>query len=344
MSAYDHKLVWNGSTGTYRGLTDAEFTAIYQVFCNSGQDQSNTVISYVLANIAGMGDTYDYANDSSSYAFLKAIAPSFKKGSCDPWIWEVRMEYGPNDIGSGEDQDGNPTDDPLDFRPVLTPRTVQYTKALEKAAYHDGFNGVMAGLISAGDEVCPHNSAGVPFVPGLEAERAHMVVECQFNLSSFNGDTARTWINVVNTTAFDFTPAWGVLMTVAARESRVRDIHGVLKRMNGVEFFEQVWALEINPDTWLMEVVDRGFAARAMAGDPDGRGGTISGTDIIDGVPQLRRLVDFDQQPLTEPVLLNGDGQPLAPGDPPVFLRWRGYTEASYFLSTLSAIPVIEIP
>jgi hypothetical protein len=89
-------------------------------------------------------------------------------------------------------------------------------------------------------------------------------------------------------------------------------------------------------ETWDLVLLDRGYSARALAGDADGKGGTISWSGqfshLSSRAPQ-RRLADADGMPISEPVLLNGQGQPLnlsVATPEPFFGQWRYYEEAEF--------------
>ncbi len=81
---------------------------------------------------------------------------------------------------------------------------------------------------------------------------------------------------------------------------------------------------------WRPELLDRGMQARAMVGDPDGRGGTISSGDIEDGQPELRAITDFDGRPIQQPVLLDGKGQPLKADEQAVYLTYEHPNERAF--------------
>jgi len=54
---------------------------------------------------------------------------------------------------------------------------------------------------------------------------------------------------------------------------------------------------------------------RRAAGDPDGKGSTISPGDLVAaGLPTNAIMQDTNGIPLSEPVLFDGNGQPLKTG------------------------------
>ncbi len=87
---------------------------------------------------------------------------------------------------------------------------------------------------------------------------------------------------------------------------------------------------------WYVDELDQAVVARAIPGDPDGSGGYFSNSNKtqmeLDGTPFCRRLLDPFGNPVTDPVPLNGNGQPLKGNDPAdaVFLRWLDFREKNY--------------
>ena len=58
------------------------------------------------------------------------------------------------------------------------------------------------------------------------------------------------------------------------------------------------------------------------------------------GTPAQRRIMDPNGMPITEPILLNGNGQPLKLGDPPVYVTWSIYPEVDFRILN-DFIPVV---
>lgn len=86
--------------------------------------------------------------------------------------------------------------------------------------------------------------------------------------------------------------------------------------------------ITVDPEGHTWSLLDQGTAARANVGDPDGDGGTVSG--VLKGKANHRQLLDVNGTPIQDPVLLNGDGQPLDPGDDPVFGHWSDFDAVNF--------------
>ena len=98
-------------------------------------------------------------------ALSVAVAKRITANRIQPTLkhWEVVVEYSPrdNDELDRVDDDGNPTDDPLDWRPRIAVGSNIYRQLVEKAYYRGGY---AAGFdYTSGDFIPPMNSAGQPF-------------------------------------------------------------------------------------------------------------------------------------------------------------------------------------
>jgi hypothetical protein len=97
-----------------------------------------------------------------------------------------------------------------------------------------------------------------------------------------------------------------------ARCAKVLKIdHDGGKERNGIPYVTTKWEIGLDVDTWDVRVLDAGF------------GYMRTRTEV--GLGQVTKYVRFtDEQgnPLEQPVPLNGAGQPLEPGDPPVYRRF----------------------
>jgi hypothetical protein len=181
------------------------------------------------------------------------------------------------------------------------------------------------------------NSASVPFDPPLEREHSILILSFKVNVSGipwFFGDDAFRWENRVNSQPFNV-QASNYFMPVPyisddyGGAARVASVRPVRKRQGGIIYWEVTTEMEIDFIWgWRQHVVDRGMQRRACAGDPDGEGGTISQTDIQAGDAAHAPIIGQDGHPLTEPVLLDGNGQPLdVCNEEPVYLTYRTYDE-----------------
>jgi hypothetical protein len=332
---------WNGATGGYSDYKP-EYTAVWRLVTNDANDQSQKAIAYVESAIAALGTPYEYANDSYSQAFLKRIDVNRELGTTDVWI--ASLHYGvPDDDESNLDNNGNPTDNPLDFRPEMHLSTVQYSRPMDRAYYLGGYTGKSHDSMPK-DKLTPVvNSAFVPFDPPAEADHSRRVIQITRNLAWLDADVIKN--NLINNAACRF--SWRNLSQSAGKyQAKTRDLSVSMRTTNGIDHLEVSVYVDIYEDRdedWTFRIPDRGFDARAWEGDPDGKGGTYDPNEQRPGGnPYTRRLVDQDGTPYSIPPLFDGDGQPAIPftsagGDvfirDPAIGRW-GYYETADF-STL---------
>jgi hypothetical protein len=328
VSITDSQLHWNGSTGAHARDTGATYTAVWRLTTDNGLEQAQTIINWFRANVVELGDPYSYAADTGATEALaeRIRARRYLKGR---FVWEVQVDYAPPSEESGVDEDGNPEPNPLNWRPKIFVNTVQYQRLVEESTFLGGFNGLAATLLPNDTKTMPCNSAMIPYEPALERDDSRTTVRIVRNFLAWDGDEAEDVCDTVNASEFSFNYQ-GFTMTCEERTAKIREWGAGLRSVNGIEFWESEMVLDRDKRGWAVEVADRGFHARAIAGDPDGRGGSISAADLIPGVPKVRRLVDNDETPISTPVLLDGNGQPLDVSYPPVkavYGKWLHYEE-----------------
>lgn len=335
MAVISHALHGDGVSSTFRRKEGPEYTAHYRVITDDADDEADVIRDYVLANIATFGDTYSYANGSDTAAKLQSITPT---RAADTWyVWTVALQYSPDASNPEEnkDEDGNETDDPLEFRRTIALDRVEITKPVERATYLGGYlaeTDVLLGGVGA--QIIPMNSALVPFVPGLERPASLLQFTVTWNVAL----VAPRQLDAVNLSTLNVAFYNGFSWANVQPRTCKLNVHRVTwKSLNGVDYWEESLGFLWDRDTWVQEVCDRGIAARAREGDPDGRGGYISGGDTHwerEGVPRVRRIVDADDTPITEPVLLDGKGQPLTPDANgalvPVYGKWLTLPEIEF--------------
>jgi len=120
-------------------------------------------------------------------------------------------------------------------------------------------------------------------------------------------------------------------MRVLLREAKLGDFDvPEVARLNGIDYWPVTWGFEVKGTDWIDEILDRGFHRRRRVGDKDGKGGTVSQSDIIDGLPEESVLVDHDEMPLADPVPFNGDGEPLKKHEDQVWISYIKFEEFNF--------------
>lgn len=344
-------LHWAGSTGS-RSREQREYTAVYAVETSDQRDQAAVVSdAFDGVNAPGLSTPYVYGNDIDTDALCDRIDPQREPGSGTKW--QVTLHYATiqrRDEQRDDPDTGLPTSDPLCWVDdvELIPLTV--TRPVEKATYRSGFVGDSAVMCPAGTEIIPVNSAMVPFDPPLEREDRRTLLRYTTRKDTYN-PVLDDFAQAVNSEDVTFFFAYQAL-TVTIPKYKGQVVHVSQKFATAsIPFFgltqlRKYWELryEILID-WVYghrrQVIDRGLHAGGWAGSPDGKGGTISpGSDpegfLVAGRPRARVLTGGDGHAITEPVLLNGAGQPLVPGAAaaltPVYLTYTVDREVSFAL------------
>jgi hypothetical protein len=330
MAVLSHALHGDGVTSTFRRKEGPEYTAHYQVITDDHLDEADVVRDYVLANIADFGDVYSYGNGSDTKAVLQSITPT---RDANGWYsWKVALQYSPQSATKpeeNEDENGDPTEDPLQFRRQIQIDRVEITKPVEKAWYLGGYSAQRDLAIGVNNQSVPINSAYVPFSPGLERPSSLYQVTVTWNVANVIVHGKPN--DVLNAAQMQIPLYFGLQwLNIAPLTCKMNVRRLTAKVTNGVYHWEESRGFLYDPDTWVQEICDRGMDAAVEQGAPDGRGGYVQADDVHwdrEGVPPLRRLTDADGVPISEPVLFDGNGQPLQPDANgnlvPVFGRWR---------------------
>ena len=325
MSFTGHEIAATSPTGQYNG--NYTFKVTWRLFASSGDDGPDAALDYVSLNIAQWEDKYRLGSetissssspggtvDSNDRAELSDVSVSRVQGSADPWVWLAVLTYTePAGAGDGEKPDGSTSGDPTDFAAEIEVSTVHYTKPCEKARYVSGYNGVAETLVDDGNPRPIVNSALCVYDPPPEIDSHRFVIRIKKNLAAIDFDTVKP--NAVNT--YDVIVNYrGVKKTIPAYQGKTRDISAMPVKHPVIGWYVQVQMfIDVDPQNYWLEILDRGFSARMMEGDPDGKGGTITGSGtraMTDGSCPQRRLIDQTTgAPISEPAMLDGNGQPL---------------------------------
>lgn len=299
-------------------------TLIVQV--SSRSDGPEVVVAGCTVSL---GDTYALGNDSDSDAICTSLDPKPVGGTGKLWHVAVKYETQDGESESGQDVNGNPTNNPLEFRDEVEVNWNTYSVPVEKAIFREGFVGDALIKRPVDSEGPVHNSVFVPFDPPLERDMSRLVLRVTRYHAAFPIATAILYKDAINSDVFTVNKVPQQLgeFQVPKYAAKMRPITGVWTTVNDYDVWRTTYEVEIDFEYgWRPQVVDRGVCARAAAGDPNGRGGIISPSEIVEGVPQVRRMLDAEGFPIAEPVLLNGDGQPLADNEEPVYLTWSVYS------------------
>lgn len=311
---------FNGTSGNRSNDGKRRYSAEYLVKTDTIQDQTAVICDHFqnAGNLPRLGDPYRYANDYDPNAICTSIDPKRQANSATTWIvtlaYETPQGNKKDDDNNRQEKDpnGKLTSDPTFWRDQWDFRFHQLSIPAEKVIYRGGMKKSSALLMPEGKVTPAMNSAFKVFVPMPEKEVQIQVFRRETYRTKFNSGTSTTYQGKVNTNDINLTiAAYGLTIVASPYKLKVKDIGATLEFINDYSVWRYRYEFWVNPLGWRREFVDRGFEARAMAGDSDGRGGTISALDVPANTVPSRRLEDAQGNPLIEPVLLDGDGKPL---------------------------------
>jgi len=363
MSVTGTSKAWQGSGGT-KSLQARSYTVYYRAVTDDANDGIRAITEHFedTDGLPSLGDHYTYegtgTNLEDSGVTLWKISPSRDLQSATSW--NIALHYktpdepgqggsagggGGSEAGVGEDEDGNPTDDPVEFHGDVDISFIDFTRPVDQATYRSGLSAVIdpgfpdatpsEALYGGADTVGPVvNSAMIPFNPPLERNATRISIVYSKNLREFPVQAAAQFHRAVNDDAVEFEFKFqGLKVAIEPFRCQCVSINGTFQESAGDKFWRVTWELLIDDEFgFRANVVDRGLHARMAYGDPDGRGGTITDDPAV----PWRRLTDKNGNPLSEPVLLNGNGQPLTTGRggamEPVYLTYSIYPEKPFWM------------
>jgi hypothetical protein len=325
-----------------------EWSAPYILTSDNPRDDGQACVDFMDTIGRGLSDTFRYADREDSTVWCKKVTPTRIPNSV--LHWQVVCEYSPLEPKeSSEDEDGNPTDDPMNFRYDISTGIQYFQVPVYQAWNMDQMpkDGTAPGYIRALESLGPvHNSAGVVYDPPLLRELPESVLRISGNAlyyddqyfylpGTINEFTLR-WSQNLAQYGFLFTEMKPCCVLCAG-------VSADYQRQNGLAYWRYTfeWRIRqrtdatdgsvyggINPqDGFLETILDRGISRIANAGAPDGKGGTITMADIEVGMAEATPIRDWQGDRVPELVLLDGHGRPLQGSRtdqaPPVYFRWR---------------------
>jgi len=333
MTVISAKLSTTGVTGTAERGGKREYQATYVVVSDSKTDHALTIQEHFRnqinlphpdkATVYAVGGEYDLT------ALCKKL--SCKRVEASVGTWVVTADFGDvQNTEKGEDEDGNPTDDPIEFALEITHRFTKTRRPVLEADYIEGFIGDADATIRArGNPHAVVNSAFIPYDPPLERDHSNTIVTITGNFDGlFDGEAARRYMHAVNDRRWRI--AHGDYFFAAdAYQSKIQNITPDRMRTNGLSYWRVTFEIETDIFGWRQTILDRGTNRRQCAGDADGRGGIIANRDP--GQAHSATIVDDIGYAVTEPVLLDGNGQPIdVCRQDPVWVTWAIYPELNY--------------
>jgi hypothetical protein len=327
-------IVWAGQTGKEDESGDREYTIIRAVTVSDPLDGPHVVLN--APGVQGISASYYISPaESNPLALLREKTPSRDQAEKTRLRWFVTERYSTKSDSDSDqkDESGNSTDNPEEWRDELEVSYYKKNRPVEKAIIQTAIP-IFRDVGSVGPVV---NSAMNVYDPPLEWGQDIMVVRITRRRSDYPGVSWARMTSVNDDFFVINKPLQGFVLPVNKYEAMMPPVAGSLVYIPDRTGTPQpYWKLtfEVHIDAifgWREDVLDRGIHARAAhSTDDNGRGGTYSNSDIIAGVPAVRRMKDNTGTPITDPVLLDGKGQPLHPSQQPVYLTYSIIPEMSF--------------
>jgi hypothetical protein len=149
------------------------------------------------------------------------------------------------------------------------------------------------------------NSAGDPFDPPLMRDDSRPILTYKRNQALFIPSMAQQYRDAVNSDSLLGADPKTVKIADVQCEMALDPIIGVYNRVSWEFHFASL------PNGWKFSVLDQGCKQ-------------------LNSDSSSQEVINFFGTPTNSPVLLDGNGSPLPPGEDPVFLTFEGYDELSF--------------
>lgn len=323
----DHRIKLGSATGN-AGTGPREYSATLWVESDDCLDTGHAVLEYLVTNGFKYGAIWEFGNDSNNKSRLYQIeTPQLVEGS--NFVWTVGLKYKEFKLlvpYSTEEVD------PEDFTPEITVRTVGRNEAIEEGKYRGGLKTPWA----VDETRLITNSSNVPFSPAVEATRYNRsvtVVRRTAAVTVSESAFPTFWINDVDFTfKNDF-----IEVPVKKYELLFTGWTFDQEQYEGYDLVRVEFSGEIKKGGWRESLLDLGFQSEdsikklpdgSQVLRQDGKGGDLDSSLDPDGIFGKRHIRDRDGLPVGDPVLLDGNGDPLPPGSTDRFYGiWSLYDE-----------------
>lgn len=286
-------------------------TVPYYVTSDDLADGPLTVLG--ASGLPAINSALSAGNESNDFLFCQGRTPSKVTDGSGQWI--VNCTFATEEEKQG--QDGEATDDPEQWQPNVQISSVGFQKPMTDVKWVPRENQLVPGREN-GEKGPVLNTAGDVIYPIPSQDDVRQQIRFTKYYLFLDATTFDLYVPSVNVDEFSIDKYYnGVLVfSYSVNKGQLKlsslDVQFEIHTVAGVATMYNKVSLvcEINQDGWNHKEVDRGQHAKAAAGDPDGRGGTVSQADIVDGAPEKRAIAGVDGVPMIE-ANLNGFGFPL---------------------------------
>jgi len=305
--------IWNGRTGDLNAKLVREYLRVYRVQTDSKLDDQVIVMS-----ATGLPRLYDiYLGPNGAYDTGAIVSSGHaRQEDNSPFFWIVEVKYS-SEVGENRKWDNSPEqarDQTQNQNPLYRPPSIkwsgqEYQRPIQEAAE------VLDGITHFGNAIV--NSAGEMFDPAAEVQDANLTLVIGRNEPLASQDVLLAYMNVVNSDYFMGWPPGTALMKPIEYDSNFENGLYYFKATYTIHFRSSISGgvqddgavLPIVQEGWILKPLDQGYAKLVQDDQGD-----------FHNVP-----IRVQGQPITAPQLLDGTGQVLPIGDPPVFRKFRVY-------------------
>lgn len=344
MSVQEVRLHFAGASGAATGSDPTKiqdsYTARYFVTCSSPSDSPDIVLAHFRGeySLPWIGSIFAYGNGGSTSAICKRITANHipKSAGC----YEVEAGFEPiDDPDSGQppeqrpDVNGKSTDDPLKWAEEISIDSGTILATWEYATFYRAQNapGGLSPLLRPGKFMHPMNSAGDLFDPPPDWEVDIDILRFTKYVPEFDGQRFGAFRGAVNTDAVRINkPDYKFKYEFGPLVGRFKLAGCAFGQTNGKKYYRRTCEIHINPFGWRKPLLDRGLNRRAAAGDRAADGSIISASEVDAWDVPVRPITDVEGFTVSQPVNLDGNGQPLAAHKDPVYLEYGFYHETPF--------------
>lgn len=224
--------------------------------------------------------------------FIYVINKTARVFGSSPFVWEVTVTY-------------ESVTNPLDLPPTVSWSFASTNEPFDHANFLDELTDPGTPVVIPNFPTM--NSSKEAFDPPLTEVADDLVYRTNFNQEFFNHALAAEVKNSINETEWK---------GFALGSAKMVDYSATERRAGELIYHNLTAEVHIRKEKWNTRVVDQGF--RTIRLDAPG------GSPVLeDGRLQFDTIVDANNNPLSQPVLLDGHGQKLADGADPVLLTYN---------------------
>lgn len=324
-------------SGSDREAIKASYRSMYRVRCSSAADTIDEVIKHfrTTPSLPYIGRRFKFGNGFNTSVFCKDLQADYVDKSDGQFIVSAKfesLEGNKNNDGGGTTIDGRSTDNPLLRHHEISVTYQTISVPVEEATLY-GFAplGINNRFLRKGYKGAVVASNMQPYDPTLEDEARIQVVRITQNIPAYNGDQYAPYQDAINSDRFTISkPQYKFRISVGLYKAKFGSITSDFNVESGIPYFRQTAEVLITslPYGWLRLVVDRGRNRRMVDGDKNDAGVTLSpGDDQTTRLTERKiftsAIKDDYGYPVSDPVRLDGNGQPLKQDGKTVHMIWQ---------------------